>query len=849
MDGGDGKSSMQHRMDDVARFLLAKNYFLTALEFYHETREDGHELTMLRDWFATHYPIAKESADSKESSAANLSTSTSSSSAEYNKDERIAILEYELRIAREDLDAARQRLSALQAQLQAQGLSTKPNSAKDVTSSTSSDNAAVNSLAAEPSDAAISNVYADPIQPHENRILNYLIKKHLLARGFKLTALTLSDEVSDQALDNPHDVSAPIAYPPELHHYVRAYSLLPSSLSFKQTKRVRPENSESTPNDSLSFFAAANGEHSSLGQQEQETTPNKPPMADPSSGVDGPSSRPKKFVLSRSGMRLITETTESVEDGQVEDEVTKALRDELQKRLGVIGKGLIDDADGFVRLVSDSLPHIVPNVLLNKREELIPVIVGAIGLHPDSKVRDSLTHMLFNLIKKPDEKQRKMILAGCISLARILGVDRTGEELLPQCWEQINHKAVERRVLVADSCGTLASFTRPDLRSSLVLSILSQLVDDKSPVVRQAVARNLALLLKFMSDDSKHAPLMDIFMKLISEDTVEASITSIGEFFPHFTEWSQAHGLLCTKHMPVLLSSMEDQCRKLASATDQNTGQCLRATQMFQVLAHYLRQTFPYLHMEALLTAPFAALHLEENYQGDFDGFHAKDPVVMQLQDKFDRSFEKVEDIAQSWPALDWIVGTFLPRLIKMTSILPSKSLCIDHMARIFSSFCKAFGAVFTKEIIKPSIITELSRLSSKIRDGKASELGITIEVATARQLVSRIFIAGVLASIDSHQVVQHVRHLISQISKEEAQWKRSQLGSILQTFAPLCKDANHQDALLSSLCQVDLTQDLAVKVSLLEAITEISRLIDSEKLMASVFPAIVGYVRAVTKP
>lgn len=34
----------------------------------------------------------------------------------------------------------------------------------------------------------------------------------------------------------------------------------------------------------------------------------------------------------------------------------------------------------------------------------------AIERHPDSGTRDSLTHTLFNLIKRPDEQQRQIIM-------------------------------------------------------------------------------------------------------------------------------------------------------------------------------------------------------------------------------------------------------------------------------------------------------------------------------------------------------------------------------------------------------------------------------------------------------
>ena len=92
------------------------------------------------------------------------------------------------------------------------------------------------------------------------------------------------------------------------------------------------------------------------------------------------------------------------------------------------------------------------------------MIICAIEKHPDSDVRDSLTHTLFNLIKRPDGEQRHIIMdvcsyecihshhiffwvlipvflvmcfQACVELAKSIGEMRTETELLPQCWEQV----------------------------------------------------------------------------------------------------------------------------------------------------------------------------------------------------------------------------------------------------------------------------------------------------------------------------------------------------------------------------------------------------------------------------
>ena len=100
---------------------------------------------------------------------------------------------------------------------------------------------------------------------------------------------------------------------------------------------------------------------------------------------------------------------------------------------------------------------------------------------------------------------RHMILTGCVAFAQYVGAQRVETELLPQCWEQIAHKYAERRLLVAEACGALAAHLPPDIRSSLVLSMLQQMLDDERvDDVRQAIVRSLGILYGFVSDQDKY---------------------------------------------------------------------------------------------------------------------------------------------------------------------------------------------------------------------------------------------------------------------------------------------------------------------------------------------------------
>ena len=134
-----------------------------------------------------------------------------------------------------------------------------------------------------------------------------------------------------------------------------------------------------------------------------------------------------------------------------------------------------------VEVLSVTLPKIVPNVLLAKRDELIPLLLLSIHHDGDDRRRDQLLNLLFNLIKRPDETQRAVIVAGFQKIAENFP-ERIESELMPQIWGQLTHKYVERRILIAETCSVLLPKVPASLRNSLVYSILNQLISDDRDV-------------------------------------------------------------------------------------------------------------------------------------------------------------------------------------------------------------------------------------------------------------------------------------------------------------------------------------------------------------------------------
>lgn len=122
-------------------------------------------------------------------------------------------------------------------------------------------------------------------------------------------------------------------------------------------------------------------------------------------------------------------------------------------------------------------------------------------------------------------------------LARNSDLSIIENELLPLCWEELNHKYVERRLLVSELCCVLAPHlsvnfrlliclilyikdfmlnaiicSQSTSRNSLLLSILQQmLLEDKEERVKASAINSIAFIVTFTNDDDKYAQVMPIY--------------------------------------------------------------------------------------------------------------------------------------------------------------------------------------------------------------------------------------------------------------------------------------------------------------------------------------------------
>ncbi|KAM6350309.1 RAB11-binding protein RELCH isoform 4-T5 [Podargus strigoides] len=746
-------------MDAIAAQLLRDQFLLTALELHTELLESGRELPRLRDFFSNPGNFERQSgtppaggalggsvlggAGGREPGAGQLNRAGSISTldsldfARYSDDgnretdERVAVLEFELRKAKETIQALRANLTQ----------------------------AAENEVPLqERKNYKSSPEIQEPIRPLEKRALNFLVNEFLLKNSYKLTSITFSDENHDQDFELWDDVGLNIPKPPDLlqlyrdfgNHHVTArdvvdvsvgveddeleaatpilgsvpvFETTPQSIEqclivqkledqisvlnsekwslMEQIQRLeseidflKNENFVSTvygvaPHPSLKQVPLAvsedNGRYLDVKSSENDNKHGNSEETSLSLSAEVDSRTSKDDMLNSVPCKekeklssCAPSTKAAVHFDKPNRKLSPAFHQALlsfcrmsaDSRLGSEVSRIADGERSVMLMLGRCLPHIVPNVLLAKREELIPLILCTACLHPEPKERDQLLHILFNLIKRPDDEQRQMILTGCVAFARHVGPTRVEAELLPQCWEQINHKYPERRLLVAESCGALAPYLPKEIRSSLVLSMLQQmLMEDKADLVREAVIKSLGIIMGYIDDPDKY-------------------------------QQEGEHGLDEHK-LHMYLSALQSLIPSLFALVLQNAPFTSKAKLQGEVpqieVTRFPRPVSPLQDVAVII------------------GSREQLAVLLQLYD-----YQLEHEGTTGWETLLWVVNQLLPQLIEVVGkINVASTACVHEFSRFFWRLCRTFGKIFTNTKVKPQF-QEILRLSEENIDSTA---------------------------------------------------------------------------------------------------------------------------------
>uniref|UniRef100_A0A4W4GIG9 LisH domain and HEAT repeat-containing protein KIAA1468 n=1 Tax=Electrophorus electricus TaxID=8005 RepID=A0A4W4GIG9_ELEEL len=672
--GGDGvPTETRVSVDAVAAQLLRDQYILTALELHTELLEAGRELPRLRDYFSNPGNFERQSG----TPPCWLRLSFPGNTLAANRTGSISTLD-SLDFTRYSDDGNRESDERVaECEIPSQ----------------------------ERKNYKSSPEIQEPIRPLEKRALNFLVNEYLLKNEYKLSSITFSDENDDQDFELWDDVGLNTPKPPDLLQLYR------------------------------------NCGSSQLSPRE---------MADVAVGMDT-SDLTKDFITQEPVQRIETIQQEIIQEleyqisllnsekqslaeqiTQLQRKLSPAFHQALlsfchtsaDSRLGSEVSCIADSEESVMLMLGRCLPHIVPNVLLAKREELIPLILCTACLHPEPKERDQLLHILFNLIKRPDDDQRQMILTGCVAFARHVGPTRVEAELLPQCWEQINHKYPERRLLVAESCGALAPYLPKEIRSSLVLSMLQQmLAEDKVDLVREAVVRSLGIIMGYIDDPDKYSQGFELMLLSLSDLSERVVSATHQVFIPAFAAWTTELGNLQSHLIPSLLTRIERLLQGEHGLDEHKLHMFLSA----------LQSLIPPLFAVVLQNAPFTGRARLANEVTPIEVTRFPRPAsplqdvstlvggreqLAALLHLYEHQLQ--HEGTAGWDRLLWVVNQLLPRLIEIVGgINVSSSTCVHEFSRFFWRLCRTFGKTFTNTKVKPQF-QEILRLSEENVDATA---------------------------------------------------------------------------------------------------------------------------------
>ncbi|KAK9110631.1 hypothetical protein Sjap_018691 [Stephania japonica] len=906
----------------VVNFLLEEKYLLSAFELLHELLEDGRDAQAIRlkDFFSnpSHFPPDQISRFNT------LRVADPQSLLEEKEiiEEKLAISEYELRLAQEDI---------LKLKTELEKKTKSPGVELNGSSIDSADEGSTVHLGRK--DISFSDL--GPLKDNERRDLNCAVKEYLLLAGYRLTAMTFYEEVTEQNLDVWQN--SPACVPDALRHYYYQYlsstalaaeHLSPNLMDYalpnmqeklymlKENESLQKENmslnlereslikskdladgqimalsksteslqkdlkerevevqdlkqalevhrrelndrrseitslklrlegsqssrvgafgdAELVPSQSIEMyktkikslqeeierFKTKNSTSSSLGEvvsyedkdsqneekvveihEDKAVMPNESHYLDFGSSVlNGVLEKTQNFRDNLDakevpyGLRSSTGTVENSESIRKDDSGPLAEDTLVESKSVKQENELICENMGLqtIQILSDALPKIVPYVLINHRE-------------------------------------------ACIDLAKNVGQMRTETELLPQCWEQINHTYEERRLLVAKSCGELAEFVRPEIRDSLILSIVQQLVEDPATVVREAAAHNLALLLPLFPNVDKFYKVEELMFQLVCDPSGVVVETSLKELVPAVIRWGNKLDHLLQTLLSHILDSAQ-RCSPLSGVQGSVESHLRvlgeRERWNIDVLLRMLIELLPFVHQKAIETCPFPSV------------------ITKPGEELFSTSLlELYAGGHVEWPIFDWMHVNCFVELIQLASLLPHKEDNLRHrLTKFLLAVSKCFGDDYLTHIMLPIFLiavgdtADLRFLPSAMHQ---TIRGLRPRTAVAEKLsimcILPLLLAGILgASSRNDLLADYLRKLLVQGSMKES-WPADCSTETINAVRFLCTFDEHQGIIFNILWEMVVSSNANMKMSAANLLKVVVPCIDSKVVSTHVLPALV---------
>uniref|UniRef100_A0A1S2Z940 RAB11-binding protein RELCH homolog n=1 Tax=Cicer arietinum TaxID=3827 RepID=A0A1S2Z940_CICAR len=421
----------------------------------------------------------------------------------------------------------------------------------------------------------------------------------------------------------------------------------------------------------------------------------------------------------------------------------------------------------------------------------------------------------------------------CVSLAKNVGEMRTETELLPQCWEQISHMYEERRLLVAQSCGELAEFVRPEIRDSLILSIVQQLIEDSASVVREGASHNLAMLLPLFPNMDKYFKVEELMFQLVCDPAGVVVETALKELVPAVIKW----GDKLDHVLRVLLSHILNSAMRCSplSGVEGSIDSHLRVLGERErwnvdVLLRMLVELLPLMHQKAIETCPF--LSTTETTPA---------AVSIPLLELYARG--QVE-----WGAFEWMHVECFPNLIQLACLLPQKEDNLrSRISKFLLSVSECFGNSYVTCIMLPVFLIAVgddadltffpTAIHSRIK-GLRPRSAIADRIST--MCVLPLLLAGVLSAPGKQeQLAGYLRKLLLEDNSMENR-STKHTPEIINAIRFICTFEENHAMIFNILWEMVVSSNMSMKINAAQLLKVIVPYIDAKAASTHVLPALV---------
>eukprot|EP00850_Spirogloea_muscicola_P012895 SM000085S23245 [mRNA] locus=s85:209987:216702:- [translate_table: standard] len=477
--------------------------------------------------------------------------------------------------------------------------------------------------------------------------------------------------------------------------------------------------------------------------------------------------------------------------------------------------------DESVMIIAESLPKIVPNVLINKREVLLPLFMCAITRHPDAEARDSLAHSLFNLIKKPSLEQRSIIIACCKELAEHIGKERTESELLPHCWGQA------------------------ETRSSLMLSMLAELTGDADLHVREAAALSLATLLPLITDMDKYPKVEELVLGVVCDPAGKVGKIGLQKLVPALVSWGKQGKRPLSQFLRSLLSRLLGTVQRCSPASGVE-GSVESHTRVLgererwdvDVLLQLLKSLLPEVRLAAVRTCPTRTRQGVADAEGDQEALF---------------SAQKLSDYARlgaEWPALHWLAVDCLPSLLQLACMVqPREESLRRRLADVLLGVSDQFGQSYLVNIMLPVFQAAVgadydisflpATMQQQLSDLKPSSI---TEERLANATVLPLLLAGVMGSpqMTEGALASYLKDLVLQSCQKLGAWSERDNQEFVDAVRFLCLYEQHHHVILGVLWELVVMANSAIKVTAAVLLKAMTPYAGQAKVSQQILPALV---------